>query len=85
VQVSSWKSAGVAAVGVLCIAIFLSAAPALPPLQTAQVAQSAARQIALSVDPDQSKIDWHVDSSLHDVHGTFRLKRGSLHIVPDTG
>lgn len=84
-RITSWKSVSGALVGILGIALFLSAAPAPPPVQTAQAAQSAARQIVLSFNPDQSKINWNVDSTLHEVHGTFRLKSGSLQIVPDGG
>jgi len=85
VRVSSWKSVSVAILGILGIAIFLSASPAPPALNSVQVAQSALHQIVLSLDADQSKINWNVDTTLHEVHGTFRLKSGSLQIIPDTG
>jgi len=85
VRVSSWKSISVAIIGILAIAIFLSASPSPPGLNSPQAAQSAPRQIVLSYDADQSKINWNVDSTLHEVHGTFHLKGGSLQISPDTG
>jgi polyisoprenoid-binding protein YceI len=85
VRVSSWKSVSVAIVGILGITIFLSASPAPPALHSAQVAQSTSHQIVLSIDADQSKISWNVDTTLHEVHGTFRLKSGSLQIISDTG
>jgi polyisoprenoid-binding protein YceI len=40
-------------------------------------------EIVLSVDPAASKVHWTLDTSLHTVHGTFALKRGTLRI--DTG
>jgi polyisoprenoid-binding protein YceI len=85
VRVSDCKSISVAIIAILTIAIFLSASPSPPPLSSAQVAQSTPHQIVLSYDVDQSKIIWNVDSTLHEVHGTFRLKSGSLQISPDTG
>jgi hypothetical protein len=42
-------------------------------------------QFVLRVDSAQSSIHWTVDSSLHTVHGTFRVKRGSVTIDPATG
>ncbi|MDP9337965.1 MAG: YceI family protein [Acidobacteriota bacterium] len=39
----------------------------------------------LRVDPARSNVHWTVDSSLHTVHGTFHVKRGSVTIDPVTG
>ncbi len=55
------------------------ATPKLPPPPTAQ-------DIALQVDPAQSKVHYSVESTLHTVHGTFALKNGSVvHFDPVTG
>jgi polyisoprenoid-binding protein YceI len=50
-----------------------------------QVAQTAVREIFLSVDPARSHVRWSVDSTLHTVHGTFALKSGSVHFDQDSG
>jgi polyisoprenoid-binding protein YceI len=42
-------------------------------------------EIVLSVDPAASKVHWTLDTSLHTVHGTFALKRGTLRIDTATG
>jgi polyisoprenoid-binding protein YceI len=42
-------------------------------------------EIALSVDPAASKVHWTLDTSLHTVHGTFTLKRGTLRIDTAVG
>jgi len=48
-------------------------------------AAPAATQIVLSVDPAKSTVHWTVESSLHTVHGTFHVKRGTLSVDPATG
>lgn len=72
--------AGVLAV--FALALFLSAAPALPQPRTARPLTS---EIVLTLDPAQSKVHWTVDSTLHTVHGTFALKSGTVHFDPETG
>ncbi len=51
------------------------------------IAQSAAaltaREVALTVDAAQSKVNYTLDTTLHTVHGTFALKRGTIRIEPD--
>lgn len=42
--------------------------------------QTAESQFLLKLDPVQSNVHWTLGSSLHTVHGTFTLKRGSLQI-----
>jgi polyisoprenoid-binding protein YceI len=41
--------------------------------------------ILLTVDPAQSTVHWSLDSSLHTVHGTFKVKRGTVTVDPATG
>jgi len=36
-------------------------------------------------DPVESHIEYKVDSTLHTVHGTFKLKQGEIHVDPATG
>jgi polyisoprenoid-binding protein YceI len=81
-RVASWKSLGTA-LGVLGgLAFFLSAIAAPPrPL----IEQTAATGIQLSLDPDQSKVHYTVDSTLHTVHGTFNVKNGAMTFDPASG
>ena len=37
------------------------------------------------LDPSKTEIAFHVNSTLHTVHGTFKLKRGSIRIDSETG
>jgi polyisoprenoid-binding protein YceI len=82
-RVTGWKSAAHAACAILIIAAFLSVAAA-PPIPGAP--QAAPQEITLNVDPAQSKVHYVVDSTVHTVHGTFELKKGStVHFDPETG
>jgi polyisoprenoid-binding protein YceI len=81
-RVYGWKSATASVGIILCVAILLSAAPA--PLLP-QAAQTATHEIALTLDPAQTKLHFSVDSSLHMVHGSFAVKSGSLQFDPQTG
>jgi polyisoprenoid-binding protein YceI len=81
-RVYGWKSVAASAGIILGTAVLLSAAPAPPRPQAAQV---AAHEIALTLDPAQTKLHFSVDSTLHTVHGTFAVKRGSLQFDPQTG
>jgi polyisoprenoid-binding protein YceI len=49
----------------------------------ASVAQ--AQQKAFTLDPAQTKVNFTVDSTLHTVHGGFRLKSGSIQFDDATG
>jgi polyisoprenoid-binding protein YceI len=60
------------------IVLFLLAA-----MSFAQVAQ--AQQETFTLDPAQTKVNFTVDSTLHTVHGDFRLKRGSIQFDNSTG
>ena len=44
-----------------------------------------AQQKTFTLDPAQTKINFSVDSTLHTVHGDFRLKRGSIQFDNATG
>ena len=45
----------------------------------------AAAQSAIELDPARTTIGFTVDSTLHTVHGSFKLKRGSLKFDTATG
>jgi polyisoprenoid-binding protein YceI len=65
------------------LAIFLSAAAAPPRVQS--LVPASASEIALTLNPAQSKVHYSVDSTLHTVRGTFNLKSGTIHFDPSTG
>src|SRR5438270_9313173 len=50
---------------------------------SANVAQ--AQQRTFTLDPTQTKVSFSVDSTLHTVHGDFRLKRGAIQFDNSTG
>jgi len=50
---------------------------------SASIAQ--AQQQTFTLDPAQTKITFTVDSTLHTVHGDFRLKRGAIQFENTTG
>jgi YceI-like domain len=64
-------------------AVLLSASAAHRPPQAP--APANAQEIVLTVDPKQSTVHYSVSSSLHTVHGTFTMKRGTLRLDPATG
>ena len=76
------RSLTVAALAVLGLAQFPSAAAPLPQSHSTLAPVS---EIVLTLDPAQSTVHWTVDSSLHTIHGTFALKSGTLHFDPETG
>jgi len=81
-RVAGWKSTTASIGIILCVGILLSAAPAPP---RPQAAQATAHEIALTLDPAQTRLHFSVDSTLHMVHGTFAVKSGSLQFDPQTG
>lgn len=73
-----------------CAAALLLVGAATPARQAATSEQNSratrvAEQIVLSVDPARSSVHWSVESSLHTVHGTFHVKRGTMTVDPATG
>ena len=76
------RSVAAGTLGVLALALFLSAAAAPPQVQPPE---ASAPGILLNVDPAQSKVHWTVDTSLHTVHGTFNVKSGTVHFDPESG
>jgi polyisoprenoid-binding protein YceI len=81
-RISSWKSGLAAAGAVFAIAVLLAATAAPPRSQSSEAAPG---EMVLVMDPDQSKVHFSVESTLHTVHGTFNLKNGTVHFDPDSG
>lgn len=46
---------------------------------------SRAQSFTVTLDPAQTKIEITLNTTLHNVHGTFRLKSGQIHFDPATG
>ena len=81
-RVHRWKFAAGSAGIIFGLTVLLSAAPAPPP---PQAAAATTHEVALTLDPAQTKVHFNVDSTLHMVHGTLALKSGSLQFDPQTG
>jgi polyisoprenoid-binding protein YceI len=45
----------------------------------------AAQQITVNLDPAQTKIQWTLGATMHTVHGTFKLRSGSVTFDPQSG
>jgi polyisoprenoid-binding protein YceI len=54
-------------------------------LTAAARAQAPATPIAITLDPSTTSIRWTLDTTVHTVHGTFKLKNGAFKIDPATG
>ena len=60
-----------------CLALAAALVVLAPPL--------SAQQYVATLDAAQTTIEYTVDSTLHTVHGTFKLKSGEIHFDPSTG
>ena len=49
------------------------------------VCYSDASTLSLDLDPAKTDVQFTLHDVLHSVHGTFQLKRGSIHFDPDSG
>ena len=78
-RMASLKSTATAIVTICGIVVVVSAltTPALP--------QTAAQELVLVLDPSQCKVHFTVDATLHTVHGTFNLKRGTVQFDTESG
>jgi polyisoprenoid-binding protein YceI len=77
---TSWFGTGMLAALGLFVG-FLSATGR--PLQSAE--RTTSPEPVLKLDPAQSTVHWTLDSTLHTVHGTFGLTRGTVQFDPETG
>lgn len=75
---------GLKSVLYLCVGA-LVALPVLIALPQHAAPQTIVNQLVVSVDRSQSAIHWTLGSSLHTVHGTFALKKGSMQLDLATG
>jgi polyisoprenoid-binding protein YceI len=50
-----------------------------------EAACAAAGATRFDLDPSKTEVKFTLHDPLHTVHGTFKLKRGSLELDPDTG
>jgi polyisoprenoid-binding protein YceI len=69
----------------LTIAGFSINAPQAPTADRVSTAGRSSGPLVLSIDAAQSTVHWSLDSSVHTVHGTFRVKRGTLSVDPASG
>ncbi len=46
---------------------------------------AACAETAIDLDPSKTEINFTLHDMIHKVHGSFQLKRGSLHFDPDNG
>jgi polyisoprenoid-binding protein YceI len=46
---------------------------------------SSAQQLTVNLDPAQTKIEWTLGATMHTVHGTFKLKSGTVKFDPKSG
>ncbi len=54
-------------------------------LGTTTVAQTPQAPFAITLDSSTTSIHWTLNTTLHTVHGTFKLKSGTFRIDPATG
>jgi polyisoprenoid-binding protein YceI len=48
-------------------------------------AAALAQSTAYEIDPAKSEVEYVLGSTLHTIHGSFRLKSGAIHFDPETG
>lgn len=80
-RLSLGRFSAVAALSIIVSHLSFAAAPSLPPATEA----ATASEVVLMLDPSQSSVHWEVDSTLHTVHGTFKLTSGTIHFNRETG
>ena len=61
-----------------CLLLLLSSACAL-------AAQQSSAPLTFTFDPAATSIHWTLNTTIHTVHGTFKLKSGSVTLDPATG
>src|ERR1700674_2819249 len=69
--------------GRIRVQFYLALFAALAALVLAPTEQ--AQEVAVQLDPVQTKIEFTLGSTLHTVEGTFKLKSGTIRLDPSTG
>ena len=49
------------------------------------IANAYAQEMTFQLDPSQSRVQFTLGSTFHEVHGTFQLKGGTIHFNPASG
>ncbi|HKC71697.1 MAG TPA: YceI family protein [Terriglobales bacterium] len=49
------------------------------------IAHAYAQEITFELDPAQSRVQFTLGATFHEVHGTFQLRRGTIHFNAATG
>ena len=79
------KSTGYAGVMVLAVLLAAGNSRRQQAVATQATAQAPAGNVSLVLDPQQSSLHWTLDTTLHTVHGTFLLKRGTVEFDAASG
>ncbi len=69
----------------LCSALLCFIVAAMPGAIAASAHQQPSAPFTVTLSPAATNIHWTLDTTLHNVHGSFRLKNGSVRIDPATG
>jgi hypothetical protein len=78
-----FRKAGMTVTLAFALGVLLTASSAPPSQNAAQ--QTAPSDLLLSVDSARSTVRWTLGATLHSVHGTFIIKRGTLRLSPESG
>jgi polyisoprenoid-binding protein YceI len=84
-RTANLKSTTFVAIALVGLRLFLSASAAPPREDARTAAATPAASLSLTLDPAQSKVHWTLPGSLHTVHGTFLVTRGTLSFDRDSG
>jgi polyisoprenoid-binding protein YceI len=49
------------------------------------ISNACAQEMTFQLDPEQSRVQFTLGATFHDVHGTFQLKGGTIHFNPARG
>ena len=63
---------------------FMAVGPALLGL-TLLIPNACAQEVTFQLDPAQSRVQFTLGATFHEVHGTFQLKGGTIHFNPASG
>jgi polyisoprenoid-binding protein YceI len=83
VKIEGVRRSAVAYGGLIAVAMLLVATG--PRAQQPATSSGLSSTVSLALDPQQSSVHWTLDSTLHTVHGTFLLKRGTVQFDPASG